>query len=154
LAEAVIGLPGSVVVLATDPGGDLADTNQGVLFKATTAVGWTIYLPKQPPINVGMAALMEGMLLELNGCLRLSDERYADDYHYFDNKVSCSGPFWGVNSVDVIPQNGPPRSQGCHFRLESITSSTESWPRPKHTQPSYCSELVRAVTSHQTRHPA
>ncbi|MGB3716033.1 MAG: hypothetical protein WA996_16530 [Candidatus Promineifilaceae bacterium] len=80
LVKAGIDLPGSVVVMVSDPGGDLPDTNRGVVFEATAADGRTIYLPKQPPTNVSMAALMEGTLLEVNGCLRLSDEYYADGF--------------------------------------------------------------------------
>lgn len=29
-------------------------------------------------------------------------EKDADDYRYFDNKVRCSGPYWGVNQISAV----------------------------------------------------
>lgn len=80
LEKAGIVLPKSVTVLAVDPAGEPPATNRGVLLEAMTPDGRTIYLPKQPPTNESMAALMEGTLLEVNGCLRISDENYADGF--------------------------------------------------------------------------
>jgi hypothetical protein len=28
-------------------------------------------------------------------------EKDAADYRYFDNKVRCSGPYWGVNQISA-----------------------------------------------------
>ncbi len=79
LSVAGLELPEAVTVvpIAAEP---LPDTNQGVLFEALTADGQTIYLPKQPPTAESMAALMEGELVEVNGCLRVTDEGYKDGF--------------------------------------------------------------------------
>jgi hypothetical protein len=80
LAQAGIELPESVVVLANDPEGELPDTNRGILLEAITSDDRAIYLPVQPPSGDSMAALMEGTLVEANGCLRIEDDHYADGW--------------------------------------------------------------------------
>jgi hypothetical protein len=80
LAQAGIELPESVVVLANDPEGKLPDTNRGVLLEAITSDEWLIYLPVQPPSEASMMALMEGTLVEVDGCLRIEDGHYADGW--------------------------------------------------------------------------
>jgi len=74
LAAAGIELPEPVEILAINAGQPLPETNQGILITAETADGRTIYLPKQPPTEASMAALMEGTLVEENGCLRVIEE--------------------------------------------------------------------------------
>ena len=77
LAQAGIELPESVTVLASDPEGELPDTNRGVLMEAITSEDRIIYLPVQPPGGASMAALNEGTLVEVDGCLRIDDGHYA-----------------------------------------------------------------------------
>lgn len=60
-------MPESVVVLANDPKGELPDTNRGVLMEAITSDERIIHLPDQPPSGASMMALMEGMLVEVDG---------------------------------------------------------------------------------------
>jgi hypothetical protein len=77
LAQAGIELPKSVTVLASDTEGELPDTNRGVLLEAITSEDRIIYLPVQPPSGANMAALNEGTLVEVDGCLRIDDGHYA-----------------------------------------------------------------------------
>ena len=70
----------SVVVLANDPEGELPDTNRGVLLEEITSDDQVIYLPVQPPSGDSMMALMEGTLVEVDGCLRMEDGYYADGW--------------------------------------------------------------------------
>ena len=69
LTAAGLDMPDAVAIVPIAAGEPLPDTNQGVLFEAMTADGRTIYLPKQPPTASSMAALMEGELVEVDGCL-------------------------------------------------------------------------------------
>jgi len=106
LADAGIDLPHSVVVSAFDAGGDPPDSNRGVLLEVTTADGRTIYLPKQAPTNVSMAALMEGTLLEVDGCLRISDDHYEDGFLVIwrnDADLRVGG-----DKIDVLNGHGQP----------------------------------------------
>jgi hypothetical protein len=80
LTQAGVQLPESVVVLASDPEGALPDTNLGVLLDAITSDGRVIYLPVQPPGEDSMMALLEGTLVEVDGCLRIEDGHYADGW--------------------------------------------------------------------------
>ncbi len=80
LATAGIELPEPVEILPIELNKPLPDTNQGVLIEAKTAEERTIYLPKQPPTEASMAALMEGLLLEENGCLRVTTEGYDEGF--------------------------------------------------------------------------
>jgi hypothetical protein len=80
LEAASITLPESVIIVPVDPVKDLPDTNQGVVLEATTSDGRTIYLPNQPPTAESMAALMEGTLLETNGCLRVTSEGHDEGF--------------------------------------------------------------------------
>ena len=80
LTAAGLELPPAVVVVPIAADEPPPDTNQGVLFEASTADGRIIYLPKQPPTAVSMAALLEGELIEVNGCLRASDNDYKDGF--------------------------------------------------------------------------
>jgi hypothetical protein len=120
-----------------EDGADGSPGKRGLLLETFTAAGQVIYLPVQPPNEASMAALIEGRLAEVNGCLRLKEyllilppdtylredplrlvdgdlepiaqigeavqltgaERKAADYRYFDNKVQCAGPYWGVNQI-------------------------------------------------------
>lgn len=74
LTAAGIELPEPVEILPIDAGQPLPETNQGILITTETADGRTIYLPKQPPTEASMTALMEGLLVEENGCLRLIEK--------------------------------------------------------------------------------
>jgi hypothetical protein len=47
------------------------------LIEVQAADSRTIYLPKQPPAASSMAALMEGELVKVDGCLRITDDDYA-----------------------------------------------------------------------------
>ena len=80
LVAAGLDLPEAVTVVPIAADEPLPDTNEGVLLEAQTADGRTIYLPKQPPTAESMAALMEGELVEVNGCLRVTDEVYVDGF--------------------------------------------------------------------------
>jgi hypothetical protein len=80
LTQAGVQLPESVVVLASDPEGELPDTNRGVLLEAITPDDRVIYLPVQPPSGESMMALLEGTLVEVDGCLRIEDGHYADGW--------------------------------------------------------------------------
>jgi hypothetical protein len=80
LTAAGLNLPEAVSVVPITTSEPLPDTNQGVLFEALTADGRTIYLPKQPPTAESMAALMEGELVEVDGCLRITSEGYKDGF--------------------------------------------------------------------------
>lgn len=57
LTQTGVQLPESVVVLASDPEGELPDTNLGALLEAITPDGRVIYLPVQPPSEDSMMAL-------------------------------------------------------------------------------------------------
>jgi hypothetical protein len=80
LEAANLTLPEMVEVKPALPGEPLPNSNQGVLFDAMTSDGRTIYLPKQPPTNVSMAALLEGTLVEVAGCLRVSTEGFDEGF--------------------------------------------------------------------------
>lgn len=80
LAQSGFSLPASVVVLASDPGGDLPDTNRGQVLQTTMADGRTLFLPLQAPSNASMDALIESTLVEIDGCLRLVDDNYPEGF--------------------------------------------------------------------------
>jgi hypothetical protein len=80
LAAVGLDLPPAVIILPIAAEEPLPETNQGVLFEANTADGRTVYLPKQPPVAESMAALMEGELIEVDGCLRITDDNYKDGF--------------------------------------------------------------------------
>jgi hypothetical protein len=80
LTQAGAQLPESVVVLASDTERELPDTNLGVLLQAMTPDDRVIYLPVQRPSEDSMMALLEGTLVEVNGCLRIEDGLYADGW--------------------------------------------------------------------------
>ncbi len=80
LIGAGLRLPPSVVISAFEAGGDLPESNQGLVLEAPTADGRTIYLPKQAPTDMSMAALIEGDLIEVNGCLRLTSADYEHGF--------------------------------------------------------------------------
>lgn len=80
LAAADVTLPEMVEVMAMQPDEPLPESNQGALYEAMTSDGRIIYLPIQPPTNVSMAALLEGMLVEVDGCLRVTTEGYDEGF--------------------------------------------------------------------------
>ena len=80
LAEAGFELPETVDLVAVDPGSELPDSNRGDVLQAADKDGRTIYLPRQAPSNISMAALMEGTLIEVDGCLRISDDSYPNGF--------------------------------------------------------------------------
>ncbi len=65
--------------------------------------GHTVYLPVQPPTESAMMALLEGMLVERDGCLRVTTEGYADGFLIL----------WPHGSTSTWPM---PRSR-CTMRL-------------------------------------
>jgi hypothetical protein len=60
-----------------------------------------IYL-RAEPLRIAGRAIEEDALVG-DAIQFTGGEKSTHDYRYFDNNVSCSGPFWGVNSVAVIP---------------------------------------------------
>jgi len=104
LAALGIELPEPVEILAIDAGQPLPETNQGVLITAETEDGRTIYLPKQPPTESSMAALMEGLLVEENGCLRVIEEGSRQGFLIlwpFDSELSAS-----TENIEVLNGTG------------------------------------------------
>jgi hypothetical protein len=106
LTQTGVQLPESVVVLASDPEGELPDTNLGALLEAITPDGRVIYLPVQPPSEDSMMALLEGILVEVGGCLRIEDGHYADGWLVIwpfgsDIRVADDG-------IEVINEEGKP----------------------------------------------
>jgi hypothetical protein len=106
LNQTGVQLPESVVVLASDPEGELPDTNLGTLLEAITHDGRVIYLPVQPPSEDSMMALLEGTLVEVDGCLRIEDGHYADGWLVIwpfgsDVRVANDG-------IEVINEEGKP----------------------------------------------
>ena len=106
LTQAGIQLPESVIVLASDPEGELPDTHLGALLEAITPDGRVIYLPVQPPSEDSMMALLEGTLVEVDGCLRIEDGHYADGWLVIwpfgsDIRVADDG-------IEVIDEEGKP----------------------------------------------
>jgi len=106
LTQAGVLLPGSVIVLDSDPDGELPDTNLGVLLEAITPDDRVIYLPVQPPSEDSMMALLEGTLVEVDGCLRIEDGHYADGWLVLwpfgsDIRVADDG-------IEVINEDGKP----------------------------------------------
>lgn len=63
-----------------EDGADGSPGKRGLLLETFTAAGQVIYLPVQPPSEASMAALIEGRLAEVNGCLRIEDSHYADGW--------------------------------------------------------------------------
>ncbi len=80
LAKAGFELPETVELVAVDPGGELPGSNRGDVLQAADKEGRTIYLPRQAPSNISMAALIEGTLIEVDGCLRISDDSYPNGF--------------------------------------------------------------------------
>jgi hypothetical protein len=78
LIQAGIDLPESVVVLATDPEGELPDTMRGVILEAIASNDRPIYLLVQPPGEAREITLIEGTLVEVDGCLRIEDPHNPD----------------------------------------------------------------------------
>lgn len=104
LAQAAIDLPESVVVLANDPERELPDTNHGILLEAITTDERAIYLPVQPPSGSSMMALLEGTLVEVDGCLRIEDGHYADGWLVlwpFGSDIRV-----GDDRIEVINEDG------------------------------------------------
>ena len=106
LTQTGVQLPESAVVLASAPEGELPDTNLGALLEAITPDGRVIYLPVQPPSEDSMMALLEGTLVEVDGCLRIEDGHYADGWLVIwpfgsDIRVADDG-------IEVINEEGKP----------------------------------------------
>lgn len=111
LASAGKHLPGSVVVLPIQPDLPLPESNQGSVLEAISEDGSTIFLPKQPPSGFSMAALMEGTLVEVNGCLRVTGDGYEDGFLLLwpnDSDMRLSGQAVEVLNGDmkVVAQVG------------------------------------------------
>jgi hypothetical protein len=106
LAQAGIELPETVVVLANDPEGELPDTNRGVLLEVIASDERIIHLPVQPPSGASMMALMEGTLVEVDGCLRIEDGHYTNGWLVlwpFGSDIRVGG-----DRVEVINEDGQP----------------------------------------------
>jgi hypothetical protein len=106
LAQVGIELPESVAVLASDLQGELPDTNRGVLLEAIDDDDRIIYLPVQPPSGASMEALMEGTLVEVDGCLRIEDGHYAAGWLVlwpFGSDIRVAD-----NRIEVINEDGKP----------------------------------------------
>ncbi len=106
LAAAGIVLPEAVEITPALPDRELPGTNRGVLLEATAPDGRTIYLPKQAPSGVSMAALMEGTLVEVDGCLRLTDNSYPNGFLIiwpYDSDIRVSD-----DRIEVINGEGQP----------------------------------------------
>jgi hypothetical protein len=106
LTQAGVRLPESAVVLDSDPEGELPDTKRGVLLEAIAPDDQVIYLPVQPPSEESMMALLEGTLVEVDGCLRIEDGHYADGWLVIwpsgsDIRVADDG-------IEVINAEGKP----------------------------------------------
>jgi hypothetical protein len=80
LIEAGIDLPESVVVLSSDPEGILAETIRGVILEAIAPSDRPIYLPVQPPGEARQITHLEGVLAEVNGCLRIEDPHTSESW--------------------------------------------------------------------------
>ena len=80
LIQAGFDLPESVVVLATDPEGELPDTIRGVILEAIASNDRPIYLPVQPPGEAREITHIEGTLVEVDGCLRIKDRNNTDGW--------------------------------------------------------------------------
>jgi hypothetical protein len=95
LAEDPVPTPDEPVeTLLDEPVEPLPDTNQGILIKANTADGRTVFLPRQPFTDSSMEALVDGLLIEENGCLRVTDESYEEGFLIvwpFDTDISIAG---------------------------------------------------------------
>jgi hypothetical protein len=127
LDQAGIELPESVVVLASDPDGELPDTNRGVMLEAIISDDRLIYLPVQPPSGSSMAALMEGTLVEVDGCLRIEDDHYADGWLVlwpFGSDIRVDN-----DRIEVINRNGQPVAR-VGERLRAGGGAVESTRRP------------------------
>ena len=106
LTHAGVQLPESVVVLATDPDGELPDTSGGVLRESIAPNDRVIYLPVQPPSGDSMMALMEGTLVEVDGCLQIEDGHYADGWMViwpFGSDIRVAD-----DHIEVINEDGKP----------------------------------------------
>jgi hypothetical protein len=106
LTQTGVQLPESVVVLASDPEGELPDTNLGALLEAITPDGRVIYLPVQPPSEESMMALLEGTLVEVDGCLRIEDAHYTDGWLViwpFGSDIRMA-----EDGIEVINEEGKP----------------------------------------------
>lgn len=104
LATAGLELPDSVMVLAIDPDSPPPETNKETVIEATTADGRTIYLPRQAPTDVSMAALNEGRLVEENGCLRVESQGYVETFLViwpFDSELRVTG-----EDIEVLNGDG------------------------------------------------
>ena len=81
--------------------GELHIDDEGCLRVEGYLVIWPpgVYL-REEPLRIIDSTLKDiaqaGDLIELSG-----GEKIPADYRYFDNKVRCSGPYWGVNAVSV-----------------------------------------------------
>jgi hypothetical protein len=106
LTQAGAQLPESVIVLASDTEGELPGTNLGVLLEAMTPDNRVVYLPVQPPSEDSMMALMEGKLVEVDGCLRIEDGHYVDGWLViwpFGSDIGVTD-----DGVEVIDEEGEP----------------------------------------------
>jgi hypothetical protein len=59
--------------------------------------------PREEPLR--LVAQGEGEIARIGDQVQLTGgEKTADDYRYFENKVRCPGPYWGVGDASPSDQ--------------------------------------------------
>jgi hypothetical protein len=102
--DTVLPTDESVETLPDETIEPLQDTNQGTLVEVVTAEGRTLFLPKQPFTESTMGALIDGLLIEVNGCLRVNDDNYIEGFLIvwpYDTDIEIAG-----ENVDLLNSNG------------------------------------------------
>jgi len=58
------------------------------------------YLVEEPLRIMGQG---QGEMAQIGDSIQVTGaEKNSDDYRYFDNKVDCTGPYWGVNQISAV----------------------------------------------------
>jgi hypothetical protein len=102
--ETAIPADESIEMLSEENDKPLPDPDQGVLVEVNTAGGQTIFLPKQPFAESTMEALIDGLLIEVNGCLRITDDNYVEGFLIvwpYDTDIKIAG-----ESIDLLNGDG------------------------------------------------
>jgi hypothetical protein len=102
--ETVIPADESIETLSEENDKPLPDTDQGALVEVNTADGQTVFLPKQPFAGSTMEALIDGLLIEVNGCLRVTDDNYVEGFLIvwpYDTDIKIAG-----ESIDLLNGDG------------------------------------------------